>query len=66
MRLYFILLRKILVTYIKPEILANGLRDEMQAICQYSPDQEFTIKLINEGVSISFITFKMSDFSFYL
>lgn len=39
---------KILVTYIKPEILVNGLRDEMRAICQFSPDQEFTMKWIDE------------------
>ena len=67
MRLYFIILRKILVTYIKPEILVNGLQDEMRAICQFSPDQEFTMKWIDEeGVSIRFTTFRMSDFTFYL
>lgn len=49
--------RKILVTYIKPEILVNGLRDEMRAICQFSPDQEFTMKWIDEeGISVPSIT----------
>jgi len=39
---------KILVTYIRPEILVNGLQDEMRAICQFGPEQEFTMKWIDE------------------
>jgi atypical protein kinase C iota type len=41
--------RKILVTYIDPEIMVNGLREEMRAICQFSQDMEqFTMKWIDE------------------
>ena len=40
--------RKILVTYIDPDILLDGLREEMRAICNFSPDQEFTMKWIDE------------------
>lgn len=39
---------KILVTYIDPDILLEGLREEMRAICQFSADQEFTMKWIDE------------------
>jgi len=40
---------KILVTYIDPEIMVNGLREEMRAICQFSQDMEqFTMKWIDE------------------
>ncbi|KAI9565633.1 hypothetical protein GHT06_009425 [Daphnia sinensis] len=39
---------KILVTYINSEILLEDLRNEMRAICQFSPDQEFTMKWIDE------------------
>jgi len=53
--------RKILVTYINSEILLDDLQNEMRAICQFSPDQEFTMKWIDEegctahAVFISFI-----------
>jgi hypothetical protein len=41
--------RKILVTYIDPEIMVNGLREEMRAICQFTQDMEqFTMKWIDE------------------
>lgn len=40
--------RKILVTYINSEILLEDLQNEMRAICQFSSDQEFTMKWIDE------------------
>lgn len=36
------------MTYIKPEILLEELQNEMRAICQFSSDQEFTMKWIDE------------------
>lgn len=36
------------MTYIDPDILLEGLREEMRAICQFSADQEFTMKWIDE------------------
>jgi len=40
--------RRVLVTYISPDILLEGLQEEMRAICQFSLDQEFTMKWIDE------------------
>ncbi len=36
------------MTYINSEILLDDLQNEMRAICQFSPDQEFTMKWIDE------------------
>lgn len=44
----FCCFRKILVTYINSEILLEDLQNEMRAICQFTADQEFTMKWIDE------------------
>jgi hypothetical protein len=46
--LSFLGCRKILVTYINSDIVLDALQNEMRAICQFSPDQEFTMKWIDE------------------
>ena len=46
------------MTYIKSEILLEELRNEMRAICQFMPDQEFTMKWIDEeGVFFCLLQF---------
>lgn len=36
------------MTYINSDIVLDDLQNEMRAICQFSPDQEFTMKWIDE------------------
>ena len=43
-----LIFRRVLVTYISPDILLEGLQEEMRAICQFSMDQDFTMKWIDE------------------
>ena len=43
-----LIFRRVLVTYISPDILLEGLQEEMRAICQFSLDQDFTMIWINE------------------
>lgn len=47
--------RKILVTYINSEILLEELQNEMRAICQFNPEQEFTMKWIDEEGILYFL-----------
>lgn len=45
-----------MITYIDPRITVDQLRHEMRVICRFSPDQDFTMKWVDEeGNSIIFI-----------
>ena len=55
------------MTYIDPDILLEGLRDEMRAICQFSVDQEFTMKWIDEEgiygiIALIYLQLKLFNF----
>lgn len=37
-----------MITYIDPKITVDQLRYEMRVICRFSPDQDFTMKWVDE------------------
>jgi atypical protein kinase C iota type len=37
-----------MITYIDPRITFDQLKYEMRVICRFSPDQEFTMKWVDE------------------
>lgn len=55
--LTFYFYRRVLVTYVSPDILLEGLQEEMRAICQFSLDQEFTMKWIDEEGFVHYLIF---------
>ncbi len=38
----------IMITYIKPNLTYEELRQEMRGICRFSPEQVFTMKWVDE------------------
>lgn len=40
--------REVMITYIDPRITVEQLRYEMRVICRFSPDQDFTMKWVDE------------------
>lgn len=40
--------REVMITYIDPRITVDQLRYEMRVICRFSPDQDFTMKWVDE------------------
>ena len=44
------------MTYIDPDMLVTGLKEEMRAICQFSHEQDFTMKWIDEEGTLSLYT----------
>ncbi|XP_050522678.1 atypical protein kinase C isoform X2 [Daktulosphaira vitifoliae] len=39
---------EVMITYIDPHITVDQLRHEMRVICRFSPDQDFTMKWVDE------------------
>lgn len=44
-----------MITYIDPRITVDQLRYEMRVICRFSPDQDFTMKWVDEEGNIAIL-----------